>query len=472
MFSFLDEPEAPWGGPDVTDADEAAAVKEAQRALADKEILEELMQPPPSISPTFKHQKAVSTTLEARLMSRRGFMEDHATKFLVQKHGQIKAGSSQKRWSIGQGPPVNFGHPEPSGTCDFNAKFRTANGTCNNKRHPFTWGVAFIPFRRVLQPDYGDGISSPRSSVDKKPLPSARQVSLSVHRPSYETDPQFTVMLAVWGQFLDHDITATALNQGLNGVPIECCNVDPGLPLHPECFPVPIGAEDPFNQLFNVTCMNFVRSVPMPNGRLGRREQMNQATAFIDGSVVYGNTDQQQRALRTLKGGKLRMLLRDDGKTLLPVSIDPNDGCNQDEEAAKGRYCFDSGDKRANENLHLTSMHLLWARQHNYIVEELAKLNPHWDDERLFQEGRKILGAQIQHITYNEFLSVVLGKEASKKFGILSNPDDRRDMYRPDVDPSVANNFAAAAFRFAHTLLPVSWLKIFSGRLQASSFSF
>lgn len=263
-------------------------------------------------------------------------------------------------------------------------------------------------------------------------------------------------MLAVWGQFLDHDITATALNQGFNGAPIECCNVDPSQPLHPECYPVPIAKADPFNVEFNVTCMNFVRSVPMPNGRFGRREQMNQATAFIDGSVVYGNTVERHRSLRTLEGGKLRMLLRADGKTLLPVSLDPNDGCNQDEEAAKGRYCFDTGDARSNENLHLTSMHVLWARHHNYIVEELAKLNPHWDDERLFQEGRKILGAQMQHITYNEFLSVVLGKEASKKYDILSDPKDSRDSYDEDVNPNVSNNFAAAAFRFAHTLLPVS----------------
>lgn len=267
-------------------------------------------------------------------------------------------------------------------------------------------------------------------------------------------------MLAVFGQFLDHDLTATALNQGFNGAPIECCNIDPKLPLHPECFPVPIGKEDPFYIDFNVTCMNFVRSVPTPNGRFGRREQMNQATAYLDGSVVYGNTDDKTRSLRTLQGGKLRMLLRADGKTLLPVSIDPNDGCNQDEQVAKGRYCFDTGDPRSNENLHLTSMHLLWARQHNYIVEELAKLNPHWDDERLFQEGRRILGAQLQHITYNEFLTVVLGKEASKKYGVISNQGDKEDTYHEDVNPNVSNNFAAAAFRFAHTLLPVSSILI------------
>lgn len=54
----------------------------------------------------------------------------------------------------------------------------------------------------------------PRMSSDNSSLPSAREVSLTIHRPEYRDDPKFTVMLAVWGQFLDHDLTATALSQG------------------------------------------------------------------------------------------------------------------------------------------------------------------------------------------------------------------------------------------------------------------
>lgn len=59
------------------------------------------------------------------------------------------------------------------------------------------------------------------------------------------------------------------------------------------------------------------------------------------------------------------------------------------------------------------------ARQHNTVARELAKYNPHWDDETLFQEARRINIATIQHITYNEFLPILLGKDVMEKFGLL-----------------------------------------------------
>lgn len=68
-----------------------------------------------------------------------------------------------------------------------------------------------------------------------------------------------------------------------------------------------------------------------------------------------------------------------------------------------------TGDIRANENLHLTSVHLLMARQHNTLAQKLSALNPEWNDEQVYQESRKIVSAQMQHITYNEFLPVILG---------------------------------------------------------------
>lgn len=138
--------------------------------------------------------------------------------------------------------------------------------------------------------------------------------------------------------------------------------------------------------------------------------------------------------------------------------MNPNDGCNREAERRRGRYCFVAGDARANENLHLTTMHLLWARQHNRIADELSKINPSWSDEVLFQETRRIVGAQLQHITYREFLSIIVGDEKMKKYDLKPlNSGYRKQTYDPndlENDPTIANHFAAAAFRFAHTLLP------------------
>lgn len=77
------------------------------------------------------------------------------------------------------------------------------------------------------------------------------------------------------------------------------------------------------------------------------------------------------------------------------------------------------GEIRVNEQLVLTCMHTLMARQHNTVAKELAKVNPHWDDETLYQEARRINIATIQHITYNEFLPIILGKDVMEKFGLL-----------------------------------------------------
>lgn len=78
-----------------------------------------------------------------------------------------------------------------------------------------------------------------------------------------------------------------------------------------------------------------------------------------------------------------------------------------------------SGEIRVNEQLVLTCMHTLMAREHNRLAKALAVVNPHWDDEILFQEARRIVIAEIQHVTYNEFLPILLGKDVMEKFGLL-----------------------------------------------------
>lgn len=65
------------------------------------------------------------------------------------------------RWTVGKGPEIDFNQQQQQQEeekdegeklkriqCDFNSRYRTSNGTCNNKNNPFTFGVAMIPFRR------------------------------------------------------------------------------------------------------------------------------------------------------------------------------------------------------------------------------------------------------------------------------------------------------------------------------------
>ena len=65
------------------------------------------------------------------------------------------------------------------------------------------------------------------------------------------------------------------------------------------------------------------------------------------------------------------------------------------------------------------ALHTLWVRQHNRIAKELSELNPHWNDERLFQESRKLLIAIYQHILYNEYVPIVVGWNTATQFDLL-----------------------------------------------------
>ena len=98
--------------------------------------------------------------------------------------------------------------------CDLKSKYRTIDGRCNNLKHP-EWGSASSTYLRLQDPAYDDNIGKPRTRSEAgTPLPSARQVSKSVHTTKSRVDRKHSHMVMQWGQFLDHDITLTPQARG------------------------------------------------------------------------------------------------------------------------------------------------------------------------------------------------------------------------------------------------------------------
>ena len=120
------------------------------------------------------------------------------------------------------------------------------------------------------------------------------------------------------------------------------------------------------------------------------------------------------------------------------------------------KYIF-SGDVRVNEQLNLIVMHTIWVREHNRIAKKLQANNPGWDDEKLFQETRRIVIAEYQHIIYNEWLPLVVGQNQITAFGLRPRTTGYSSSYLDSFDPRVTNEFATAAFRFGHTLIPTKF---------------
>jgi peroxidase len=104
----------------------------------------------------------------------------------------------------------------------------------------------------------------------------------------------------------------------------------------------------------------------------------------------------------------------------------------------------------------LALIHTVFLREHNRVARQLRKINPRWIDNTLFQETRRVVVAEWQHIVYNEWLPIILGQETMKRFGLYPLTNGFSNNYKTDSDPRISNAFGAAAFRVGHTMIPAT----------------
>ncbi len=205
--------------------------------------------------------------------------------------------------------------------------------------------------------------------------------------------------LWIWGQFLDHDLSLTEAGNSLQA------NIE-----------VPRG--DPFFDPYGTgqAEIRFSRVDEHDGG------YQNEITAYIDASMIYGSDAETVNSIR-VEDGKLMMTeesqLRLEGANLV------------------------TGDVRAAENVALSSMHTIFTREHNRLVEELSAANPNWTSDELFQEARARVEALVQAVTYNEFLPILIGEDALEAYS----------GFDETVDVGISVEFSTAVFRFGHTLL-------------------
>ena len=342
--------------------------------------------------------------------------------------------------------------------CKERDSYRSMDGVCNNLARPYL-GAANSVIGRMLPAEYQDCSHTPKGgygeaarhrqprqhnqildNIESKvygckdskgsiqQLPNVREVSKTFDPDLDIPQDTYSLMVMQFGQFLDHDMALTPEVEQH-----ECCE-------HPdreECFPIFIPREDPFysSRELPQTCLEFTRSHQFCPNRSQTaelpREQFSIVTSFVDGSQIYSANEHDARKIRTMQGGELKTHA-DYSRELLP--------------AIGGELT--AGDIRALDMPGLTSVHTLFLREHNRIARMIS--GKYRSDEEIYQRARRVVVAQLQNIVYGEYLPVILGRDAVRKYGLGVDTDT---TYNPKEDPSMMNSFATAAYRFGHSLI-------------------
>lgn len=279
-------------------------------------------------------------------------------------------------------------------------EYRSVDGSGNNRDYP-KYNATNSDFGRIGPANFADGVSTMING------PNPRLVSnLVVGQGSADVVnlEGLSSMMFAWGQFIAHDVSL-GMPDGLTHINISVPNGDPNFD---------DGTVIPVTRMIMNPATGSDPSRPAI--------ALNTVTGWLDASMVYGSDDMTAAKLRKLDG---HMQTSANGN--LPV--------------VSGKYV--AGDIRVQETPPLVALHTLFMREHNYQVDRLRDRYPDWSGDHLYQHARAIVAAEIQHITYSEFLPHLLGPGTIPAYR----------GYDPAVDPRITVEFTGAAFRLGHSIV-------------------
>lgn len=280
---------------------------------------------------------------------------------------------------------------------------RNLNGECTGVKNP-EWGkiqlaqFSYLEEQTSLIPG-GQGLSS------------ARVISnlLSDQKTDIPNSHGLNDLFVFFGQFIDHNLVATPAGDAQWKIPN------------------PDGPD-----------LEFTRSTRAMID--GKERPLNTLTSTLDLVAVYGPTELRNRDLIEYdKNGKQTGKLKTSGNNLLPRNSGSSPVYNA---PTASRTFFIAGDHRVNEHPALTSLHIIFLREHNRLCDKIKANIPYLSGEQIYELARKLNIAQFQKIVYEEFYPAIISKRLSKYRGL-----------KKKVNPTVSDVFAGAAFRVGHTMV-------------------
>ena len=374
---------------------------------------------------------------------------------------------------------------QPTDDDDLIVGVRTLSGAGNNTGHS-GYGAADTPFIRLTDAHYGDydaatgnrNINPIFDNLDARAISDilgAQEIDL----PNAANGANIFFM--AFGQYFDHGLDFLG-KSSLNGT-------------------IAIGGAgySPLASANNPA--DLTRGSVVPGTATGTPQHINKTSAFVDQNQAYGSNTLVGQLLRESDGAtgfgshlfqgaddpsnpalKLLPTLRElldhhrlaetefaNGKTLLEyyptlwtaatgyngavvaqlagdfmgsthaLLLDTNPGINLLDH-------YVAGDGRANENISLTAMHTIWARNHNFHVENLEAAGFVGTAEEMFQAAKVLNEAEYQRVVFDEFADTLIG-------GIRGTGSHGHDKYDPNATASISHEFAAAVYRVGHSLI-------------------